>query len=98
MITIKIDGHAYAIAEFGDIEKIEMIMTTLDVDKIVFYPAEGDPTHEPMGPKPGKTSLHFNPWAHLLSNKMMHLLWKNTKRRTLRLHHIKIARFIFKCL
>lgn len=76
-----IDGHAHALGEFGDVQKIEEIMTKLNVDKIVLCPTGGDPTKEPKRPKPRKNALYFNPRAHFLSNKFMRLLWRNTSDR-----------------
>ncbi|NHJ86750.1 MAG: amidohydrolase family protein [Asgard group archaeon] len=73
-----IDGHAHAIGEFADPEKLFAILDEVEVNKIVLCPGGGNPHSEPMKPKVKESFLTTNPkilfWSnHLLRSKTTNL-------------------------
>jgi predicted TIM-barrel fold metal-dependent hydrolase len=76
-----IDGHAHAIGEFGDLDRLIPILDSLSVDKVVICPGGGDPSYEPRKPKIKESFLSTRPMNHLLSNRFLRMFHNKMKNR-----------------
>ncbi|NHJ39767.1 MAG: amidohydrolase family protein [Asgard group archaeon] len=83
-----IDGHAHAIGEFGNLERLIPLLDSLGVEKVILCPGGGDPSVEPRKPKIRESFITTNPRNQFFSNRFLRYFHRKFNDREFGNQHI----------